>query len=79
MKLTQEIKEKRYLNAEQLVQLFDYIAQNGHVLIVKADGDRDVSKFTCVISFPDDPEKAIRMDGETLLEAVFLAVSNYDF
>ncbi len=79
MKLTQIIKENGYLNASQLVQLFDYIAHNGHVLIVKSDGDRDAMKFTCVISFPDDTEKAIRMDGETLLDTVFLAVSDYDF
>lgn len=78
MSLTSEIKQKGSLDALQLVGLFNEIANNGHVLIVKADGPRDRMKFSTIISFPDDPEMAIRRDGDDLLQTVIDCVAEYD-
>jgi len=70
MSLISEIKHQGVLDSVQLIKLFDEVANNGHVLIVKSDGPRDSQRFTSIISFPSDPTKAIRRDGDDLLQTV---------
>ncbi len=79
MQLIKKIKNEGTLNSLQLVQLFTEIANNGHVLIVKSDGQREKAQFTSVISFPEAPLDAIRVEGNDLLECVFECISQYSF
>lgn len=78
MNLIDEIKKNNSISSSQLIELFDHIADKGQVLILKSDGPRETKRFTCVISFPDSPEKSLRRDANTLIESVLLCISEYE-
>ncbi|KZL15856.1 hypothetical protein PsAD2_03516 [Pseudovibrio axinellae] len=46
--LIAEIKQNGFIKKSQLIDLFNKIRGNGHVLIVKSDGDRDENSYTCM-------------------------------
>jgi len=79
MGITEEIRSSGKVDASQLVKLFDEVSNNGHVFIVKSDGPREKTGYTCIISLPDEPMNSIRRDGEDLLETVYQVVCEYKF
>lgn len=64
MSIIQKIRANGSIDASQLIELFEEVAENGHVLIVKSDGPRAQNRYSCIISKPDDPANAIRRDGD---------------
>lgn len=78
MNLIDEIKNNNNISSDQVIELFDYIADRGQVLILKSDGPRETGRFTCVISFPESPEKSLRRDANSLVESVLLCISDYE-
>ncbi len=78
MNLIEKIKKYKSVSSEQFIELFDYVADKGHVLILKSDGPRETKRFTCVISVPENPEKSLRRDADTLVDAVLLCISEYE-
>lgn len=75
--LIAKIKQNGFIKESQLIDLFNEIRGNGHVLIVKSDGERDENPYTCIISQPNDPSKIVRHDAGTLMDAVYLSVCDY--
>lgn len=71
MKNIANILKAGVLFPEDIPTVFYEIAGNGQTCILKSDGNRDTRLITAIISFPDNPLKTIRNDGNDLCQVLF--------
>lgn len=72
-----EILVRGSIEEYEILPACNEIAAAGHVCILKMDGARQDNSISIIISFPDDPQRAIRMDCEDLLKGFFGVLEKY--
>lgn len=63
---------------DDIIKLFERIKDDGNVVVIKFDGERESNKYTSFISYPNQPSKElIRYDGDNLKEILLNLLKDY--
>jgi hypothetical protein len=54
------------LSEAQIIQVFNWVGEQGDIILLKHDGVREQYKFTVVIMSPTEKFRSIRLDGMEL-------------
>lgn len=78
MRNINEIIGDRNSSYDDILEYFEKIKNDGNVVVIKFDGERDDNKYTSFISYPNQPSKElIRYDGDNLKEILLNLLKDY--
>lgn len=74
----QNLLQNENSSLEKFMECMEKIKEQGNVVVIKLDGERDLNQYTIFISFPNDPsKKMIRADTSTLLNGLKIVLKSY--